>query len=1144
MPKILAIDNIDNNLISLKAIINNAFPGSIVLTAPSGPKGIELAMTDNPDIILLDIIMPGMDGFEVCTKLKANKKLRDIPVVFMTQFNGNKEDRIKALECGGEAFLAIPIDEYELIAQIRAMVKIKNASRQNCNEKLWMELMVDDRTRQWNAELQERKTAEELPIESDEFNKALLHDIHFEVSKTITGCNAIDMALNEREQIFQILFNSLPDAILLIDPHHPTISWPIVDCNQASCLMNGYTREELIGQSIDIFNTSVGDQEERLLYFTKLKMEGIQRSETIHLHKNGYLFPVEVSSSIVTIGEQEFVLGIDRDITDRKQAEAELREGEVQYRNLANSGIALIWTAGTDKLCNYFNEPWLRFTGRPLEKELGNGWAEGVHQDDLKMCIQTYISSFDKRLPFEIEYRLRHVSGEYRWLQDMGTPNYNHDGEFVGYIGYCFDITDRKVLEMELVAAREIAEKSGQELKIRNEELLAKNRFIQTIQDNLPIGLALNKIDNGEATYLNKKFQDIYGWNADEITSITTFFEHVFPNSEYRNQLNKRIFADIQTGEPEKMHWENIVITRKDGAQRIINAVNIPLYEQNTMVSTVTDVTDRWQAEADLRASEDRYRSFISQVSEGVYRFECDQSMELSLPLEDQVDFIYDHFFIAECNQALLEMYELTHQNEMIGKRHFDFYGGRDNQVNRELIRDFIRNGYRTENGLSEEFSSTGQQKYIRNNSVGIIENNHLVRILGTGTDITEKIRADQVQEVLYTISKSALSSKDLPELCEIIRNELNRLLDSTNFYIAFYDEPSGMLSTNYHFDVMDHINHWRAEKSATGYVINHNKSLLARDVDMIKLCEQGEIVMIGTPAKIWLGVPLTIEQKVIGAIVVQSYDNQNAYTEKDKLVLEFISSQIGISIERKIADQEIKASLAKAQESDRLKSAFLANMSHEIRTPLNSIIGFSDLLLDSEFEATQLHEFAKIISNSGSSLLTIISDIMDISKIEAGQIHLDKKRFSVQRLINNTQIEHIFKAVEKGIELQLNPSNPKKEVYIESDENRIKQVLNNLVGNAFKFTENGSICIGFDVVGNCVQFNVSDSGIGIPKEYHSTIFERFWQVESTYSRTHGGNGLGLAISKSLIELLGGQIWIESEQGKGSTFYFTIPIGK
>ncbi|MEI8132493.1 MAG: diguanylate cyclase, partial [Leptolinea sp.] len=139
-----------------------------------------------------------------------------------------------------------------------------------------------------------------------------------------------------------------------------------------------------------------------------------------------------------------------QEIVHRKQAEEILREKEVQYRNLADSGKALIWVSGKDKLCNYFNIPWLMFTGRTLEQEIGNGWAEGVHPDDFSRCLEIYITAFDKLEAFEMEYRLHHVSGEYRWIQDLGTPNYDSNNEFIGYIGHCFDITERKRMEEQL----------------------------------------------------------------------------------------------------------------------------------------------------------------------------------------------------------------------------------------------------------------------------------------------------------------------------------------------------------------------------------------------------------------------------------------------------------------------------------------------------------------------------------------------------------------------------------------------------------------------------------------------------------------------------------------------------------------------
>ena len=216
--------------------------------------------------------------------------------------------------------------------------------------------------------------------------------------------------------------------------------------------------------------------------------------------------------------------------------------------------------------------------------------------------------------------------------------------------------------------------------------------------------------------------------------------------------------------------------------------------------------------------------------------------------------------------------------------------------------------------------------------------------------------------------------------------------------------------------------------------------------------------------------------------------------------------------------------------------------MSHEIRTPLNSIIGFSELMSDPDFDRDQLSEFAGIINVNGNNLLLLISDIMDLSRIEAGQVKLRKSIFSVNQLIKEIRNEYSFKAEEKGIELRLDPLNPGEEIFVENDALRIKQILVNFVGNAIKFTKVGFIEIGIRLNGDFILFQVKDTGIGIAPKHREHIFERFRQVETAYCREHGGTGLGLAISKSLVELMGGKLWMESEQGKGSVFYFNIPV--
>jgi len=258
--------------------------------------------------------------------------------------------------------------------------------------------------------------------------------------------------------------------------------------------------------------------------------------------------------------------------------------------------------------------------------------------------------------------------------------------------------------------------------------------------------------------------------------------------------------------------------------------------------------------------------------------------------------------------------------------------------------------------------------------------------------------------------------------------------------------------------------------------------------------------------------------------------------------ITNYIAIKEDISL-RKQMEADLIVAKEKAEESDRLKSAFLANMSHEIRTPLNSIIGFSELLTDPAFEVDQKTEFINHIITNGNNLLNIISDIVDISKIESGEITIRNSVIPVKSLLNNIRDIHLPKVEEKNLQLKCICSFPEectKSVF--ADKERLYQIFNNLISNALKFTSKGYIEIGCRQVGEMIEFQVSDTGIGIPPDYHHKIFDRFRQVEASYTRKFGGNGLGLAISKNLVELMGGAIWVESEVGKGSTFYFTLPL--
>ncbi len=240
--------------------------------------------------------------------------------------------------------------------------------------------------------------------------------------------------------------------------------------------------------------------------------------------------------------------------------------------------------------------------------------------------------------------------------------------------------------------------------------------------------------------------------------------------------------------------------------------------------------------------------------------------------------------------------------------------------------------------------------------------------------------------------------------------------------------------------------------------------------------------------------------------------------------------------------NKKLKVALQKAEESDRLKSAFLANVSHEIRTPMNGILGFTDLLKDPNLKEDEKKEFLEIIEQSGNRMLETINDIIDISKIEAGQIHVNLSETKLNHQLS--EIYNFFKpeAEQKGIQLLFQPAFPDNRDTIITDHKILDGIITNLVKNAIKFTEKGRIEFGYLVNDDTLEFFVKDTGIGISKNKQEIIFNRFIQEELGYARQFEGSGLGLSISKAYVDLLGGKIWIESEPGKGSQFYFTIPF--
>ena len=383
-----------------------------------------------------------------------------------------------------------------------------------------------------------------------------LEKVGFELKQT-------EKALRQNEGKYRQLFELESDALFLID----NASSRILEANRAASEMYGYTREELL----ELRNVDLSAEPDYTRQATQDELPVVP--VRYHKKKNGSVFPVEITGSHFKWQDRKVHIAAIREIGNRLQTEEDLRESEKRYRTLFERNLNPIAIIDTNGRYVDANPAFLAFVEKTKESLLRMNAFDFASPEKRKSQEKVLRPLWEFGGTIEREYM---INGIPKVLELTISPIFYRGANAV--VGVGKDITESKQSE---VNRKKIAE-----------ELLSRNQFIETILDNLPIGLAVYYLDEGEATYINKKFEEIYGWPKDALKNVEAFFQSVFPDTLYREQLRKQFIEDIQSGDPDRMVWKWIEVARKDGGKGIVTARNIPLYEQNLMISTVVDNTE------------------------------------------------------------------------------------------------------------------------------------------------------------------------------------------------------------------------------------------------------------------------------------------------------------------------------------------------------------------------------------------------------------------------------------------------------------------------------------------------------------------------------------------------------------------------